>query len=222
MNLDDDLRAALDRGDDPPAGDGFDDVRARAGRLRRRHRARRTGLVAAAIAVVAGGVVAGTRGDGETVHVGDSVPTAPEPTMPDSTTTSSDGGSAPEPTTPGTDTVPATEPTPPDTAPTTQPSPPTTQVTADEAAAAAFIVAWRRGDAETMRQLADSPEEHDIVETALAFGNARSDGDCTSQSSGQYQCVVDVSSGGRTYILVGAPGARQGMVWWVGPYHPDS
>jgi len=113
MNLDDDLRAALDQGDEPPARDSFDDVRARAGRLRRRRSARRMGAFAATVGVVVVGVVAGTAGDGKTVSVGDgTITTAPEPTVPDPTSTVS----AVAPATAATSTTTATSAGPPTTA----------------------------------------------------------------------------------------------------------
>lgn len=234
MNLDDDLRAALDLGDEPAAGAGFDDVRARAGRLRRRRRARRVGVSAGAIVVVIGGFVAGTARDPQDVVVGDETTTSPQPTVPDPTTTTTGSEPRPEtpsdtvPTTTRPDTVPTTtrpDTTPsttrPDTVPTTRPDTTpttTTEVDADEAAATAFIDAWSRGDADAMRQLADSH----AVDVALAFGTAQGNGSCTSQPNGQYQCVVDASSGTRTYILVGEPGAPEGHVWWVSEYNPDT
>jgi hypothetical protein len=69
-----------------------------------------------------------------------------------------------------------------------------------------------------MRQVADGA----VVETALRFGNAGGSLECSSQRSGQYQCIVGVSAGKRMYILVGEPGDRTGRVWWVSEYHPDS
>jgi hypothetical protein len=84
----------------------------------------------------------------------------------------------------------------------------------DERAAAAFITAWRAGDTTTMRQLG-RPE---AVDAALALGRAEGSGDCSTQPNGQYQCVVAVSRGTQTYLLVGAPGAPEGQVWWVATY----
>jgi hypothetical protein len=94
----------------------------------------------------------------------------------------------------------------------------TTVVDADADAAVAFIDAWRRGDAEAMRQNADA----ESVDVAMAFGTAEGDPECTSHQGGQYQCVVGVSSGTRMYILVGEPGASSGRVWWVSEYVPGT
>jgi hypothetical protein len=88
----------------------------------------------------------------------------------------------------------------------------------NEDAAAAFIAAWSRGDAEEMREVADGA----VVEKALRFGHAAGTPECSTQRSGQYQCIVGVSAGKRMYILVGEPGDPTGRVWWVSEYHPDS
>jgi hypothetical protein len=84
----------------------------------------------------------------------------------------------------------------------------------DEVAAAAFIEAWGAGDTATMRQVGDPT----AVDVALALGRAEGSGDCRAQPSGQYQCIVAVSSGTRMYLLVGEPGAPEGHVWWVSEY----
>jgi hypothetical protein len=103
--------------------------------------------------------------------------------------------------------------------PTSSSSTPTTNDTdPDEAAARAFVDAWRNGDAETMRKVGDD----DAVDPALALGTAAGQPDCRSQPNGQYQCVVDVSSGTRAYLLVGEPGATEGRVWWVAEYVPGA
>ena len=83
----------------------------------------------------------------------------------------------------------------------------------DEAAALAFIDAWRSGDAEAMRQFA--PDEQ--VDIATAFGTATGEPDCRYQRGGPYQCVVNVSSGTRMYILTEA-----GRVSWVAEYVPGT
>ena len=88
----------------------------------------------------------------------------------------------------------------------------------DEAAATAFVEAWSRGDAEAMRGLAPG----DAVDAAVALGNADGSPDCATQPTGQYQCVVDVTSGTRAYLLVGPPGAQEGRVWWVAEYVPGT
>lgn len=68
-----------------------------------------------------------------------------------------------------------------------------------------------------MRQVADEA----AVDTALRLGNAEGPPEkCSQQRSGQYQCIVKVSTGKRAYILVGEPGGRPGRVWWVGEYYP--
>ena len=90
--------------------------------------------------------------------------------------------------------------------------------TGDGEAAAHFIAAWSRGDPEAMRQLADVA----VVDTALRFGKAGGSPECSSQPSGQYQCIVEVPAGKRAYILVGEPGDRTGRVWWISEYHPGS
>jgi hypothetical protein len=81
----------------------------------------------------------------------------------------------------------------------------------DETAALAFIDAWRRGDADAMRELAPA----DQVEVAMSGGTAVGTPECKAQPSGQYQCDVNGSSGPRMYLLVGEPGASPGRVWWV-------
>ncbi len=107
------------------------------------------------------------------------------------------------------------------------PHPPTSATSATTAltvpaegnrAAAAFIAAWSRGDSEAMRQLAPA----DVVDTALRFGDPGGSPECSSQRSGQYQCIVDVPAGKRMYILVGEPGDRTGRILWASEYHPDS
>ncbi len=103
-------------------------------------------------------------------------------------------------------------------APTTTGTRTSTIPAEDDGAAAAFIAAWRRGDAEAMRQVADGA----VVDTALRLGNAGGSPECSSQQSGQYQCIVDVAAGKRAYILVGEPGDPTGRVWWVSEYHPGS
>jgi hypothetical protein len=99
-------------------------------------------------------------------------------------------------------------------------STPTTAASSDpdEAAALSFIDAWRRGDADAMRQLSEA----DQVDAALSYGTAVGVPDCTTQPSGQYQCVVGVTSGTRAYFLVGEPGDVPGRVWYVLEYVPGS
>jgi hypothetical protein len=81
----------------------------------------------------------------------------------------------------------------------------------DETAARAFIDAWRRGDADAMRELAPA----DQVDVAMKFGTAVGEPECTTAQGGQYQCDVNVSNGKRMYLLVGEPGGSPGRVWWV-------
>jgi hypothetical protein len=81
-----------------------------------------------------------------------------------------------------------------------------------------FIDAWSRGDTDAMRELAPA----DQVDTAMRLGTAVGESDCSSQSSGQYQCVVGVSDGKRAYLLIGEPGDRAGRVWWIAEYVPGT
>ena len=103
---------------------------------------------------------------------------------------------------------------------TTVATTPTTEIEVDPDVAAAntFVDAWGRGDEAAMRQVgADEP-----VDAAIAYGTAAGEPECSSQASGQYQCIVGASSGTRMYLLVGEPGARPGRVWWAGEYHSES
>ncbi len=93
-----------------------------------------------------------------------------------------------------------------------------TRAANDQQAAEVFIAAWSRGDSDGMRQLAD---DH-VVNVALAFGKAQGSPECSEQTSGQFQCIVEVSAGKRAYILVGEPGDRPERVWWAAEYHPHS
>jgi hypothetical protein len=97
-------------------------------------------------------------------------------------------------------------------------TPTTVEVDADEAGARAFIDAWRRGDADTMRQVGGDEQ----VDVAIGFGTAVGEPECSSQPGGQYECVVSVSSGTRVYLLVGEPGAQSGRVWWLAEYVPGT
>ena len=81
-----------------------------------------------------------------------------------------------------------------------------------------FIDAWSRGDADTMRELAPA----DQVDIAMGLGTAVGESDCSSQTSGQYQCVVGVSTGKRAYLLIGEPGDQPGRVWWIAEYMPGT
>jgi hypothetical protein len=110
---------------------------------------------------------------------------------------------------------------------TTIESPPTTEATStttsvdldpDTRAAIDFIDAWAQGDDERMRQLAPA----DQMDIAMGLGTAEGESDCSTQTSGQYQCVVDVSSGTRAYLLIGEPGDRAGRVWWIAEYVPGT
>ena len=56
----------------------------------------------------------------------------------------------------------------------------------------------------------------------IASGTAVGEPECSSQSNGQFQCIVNVSGGGQIYLLVGGPGALPGRVWYLASYHPDS
>lgn len=111
--------------------------------------------------------------------------------------------------------TPTPEPTPepsPSSSPSPSPSP--SPVDADEAAARFFIDAWRRGDTAGMRQVADA-EHTDVVDRAMSSGTPEGQPECMTQRNGQYQCVVTVSTGKSMYLLVGEPGTRPGLVWWV-------
>ena len=92
------------------------------------------------------------------------------------------------------------------------------EVGADEAAALAFIDAWRRGEVEAMRRVGAAAQ----VDAAMRFGRAVGEPDCSTQPSGQFQCVLGVSGGTRAYLMVGGPGARAGRVWWVAEYVPGT
>jgi hypothetical protein len=93
-----------------------------------------------------------------------------------------------------------------------------TRPVGNDVAAATFIAAWSRGDTDAMRQIADGA----VVEVALGLGRAQGSPECSSQRSGQYQCIVTMSTSKRAYILVGEPGAPPGRVWWASEYHPYS
>jgi hypothetical protein len=92
------------------------------------------------------------------------------------------------------------------------------EVGADEAAALAFIEAWRRGEVEAMRRVGAAAQ----VDAAMRLGRALGVPDCSTQSSGQFQCVINVSRGTPAYLLVGGPGDRAGRVWWVAEYVPGT
>ena len=62
-----------------------------------------------------------------------------------------------------------------------------------------------------MRKLAPSGR----VDEALSVGTAVGKPECSTQTSGQYQCDVKVSSGRQMYLLIGEPGDSPGRVWWV-------
>lgn len=102
--------------------------------------------------------------------------------------------------------------------PTTIGAPHTDEVSPEEAAALAFIEAWRQGGAEAMRRVG-APEQ---VDAAMRLGRAVGVPDCSTQSSGQFQCVIGVSTGKRAYLLVGGPGDRAGRVWWIAEYVPGT
>lgn len=85
-------------------------------------------------------------------------------------------------------------------------------------AAMEFVEAWAVGDAEAMRELAPA----DQVDVAIGLGTVEGESDCSNQPNGQYQCVVDVSSGKRAYLLIGEPGDRAGRVWWIAEYVPGT
>jgi len=88
----------------------------------------------------------------------------------------------------------------------------------DTRAASDFIDAWGRGDVKGMREYAP-PDQVDI---AIGLGTAEGAPDCSQQPNGQHQCVIDLSTGKRAYLLIGEPGDRAGRVWWIAEYVPGT
>ena len=56
----------------------------------------------------------------------------------------------------------------------------------------------------------------------MRLGTAEGESDCSNQTNGQYQCVVDVSTGKRAYLLIGEPGDGAGRIWWIAEYVPGT